>query len=108
MKPTNYLNLSVALGFFLGLALALAKFNEPEVILFWTIVSTFGAYLLVMLIVAIYTWSLEFDFKIFDKVGLEKRLEDFDREFDTREREAKNIKLYLKSFDFDYNNGKTK
>ncbi len=107
MKPTNYLNLSVSFGFFLGLALAVAKFDEPEIMLFWTIVSTLGFYLLTMLIVAIYTWSLKIDFKIFDKVGLEKRLEDFDREFDMREKEARNIKLYLKSFDFDYH-GKTK
>ena len=103
MKPLNYLNLSVSFGFFLGLALAVAKFNEPEVMLFWTVVSTLGFYLITMLIVALYTWSLDFSHQIFDKKTLEKRLEAFDREFDTREKEMQDIKLYLKSFDFDYN-----
>lgn len=101
MKPTNYLNLSVSFGFFLGLALAVAKFDEPEIMLFWTVVSTIGFYLIAMLIVAIYTWSLDFSFNIFDKTSLENRLDEFDREFDLQEREVQNIRLYLKSFDYD-------
>ncbi|WP_104697428.1 MULTISPECIES: hypothetical protein [unclassified Helicobacter] len=101
MKPTNYLNLSVSFGFFLGLALAVAKFDEPEIVLFWTVVSTIGFYLIAMLIVAIYTWSLNFSFNIFDKASLESRLDDFDKEFDLQEREVQNIRLYLKSFDYD-------
>lgn len=103
MKPLNYLNLSVAIGFFLGLAISIAKFDEPEIILFWTIVSTIGFYLITMVIVSIYTWSLEFDHTIFDKKILEKRLDYFDREFDNREKEVQDIKHYLKSFDFDGN-----
>ncbi|MCE3036674.1 hypothetical protein [Helicobacter anatolicus] len=100
MKPLNYLNLSVAMGFFLGLAFSIAKFDEPEVILFWTIVSTISFYLIAMLIISVYTWSLEFDHTIFDKNNLEKRLEFFDKEFDNREKEAQNIKHYLQSFNF--------
>lgn len=100
MKPTNYLNLSVSFGFFLGLALAVAKFNEPEIMLFWTVVSTLGFYLITMLIVAFYTWSLDFSFSIFDKKNLEKRLEDFDKEFDLQEKEVQNIRLYLKNLDY--------
>ena len=87
MKPLNYLNLSVSFGFFLGLALAVAKFDEPEVMLFWTVVSTLGFYLITMLIVSLYIWSLEFNYDIFDKKGLEKRLDTFDKEFDNREKE---------------------
>lgn len=105
MKPINYLNLSVSFGFFIGLALSVAKFNEPEIMLFWTVVSTLGFYLITMLIVAIYTWSLDFNFNIFDKSSLEKRLDSFDKEFDLQEKEVQNIRLYLKSFDY---NGKTK
>ncbi|RDU73957.1 hypothetical protein CQA57_03870 [Helicobacter anseris] len=105
MKPTNYLNLSVSFGFFLGLALAVAKFNEPEIMLFWTVVSTLGFYLITMLIVAFYTWSLDFSFSIFDKKSLEKRLENFDKEFDLQEKEVQNIRLYLKSLDY---NGKAR
>ncbi|CBG40533.1 hypothetical protein [Helicobacter mustelae] len=103
MKPLNYLNFSVAMGFFLGLAVSIAKFDEPEIILFWTVVSTIGFYLIVMLIVSVYTWSLDFNHKIFDKKLLEKRLDYFDKEFDSREKEAQDIKHYLKSFDFDGN-----
>ncbi len=102
MKPLNYLNLSVSFGFFLGLALAVAKFDEPEVMLFWTVVSTLGFYLITMLIVSLYIWSLEFNYDIFDKKGLEKRLDTFDKEFDNREKELRDIKLYLNSFNFDY------
>lgn len=102
MKPLNYLNLSVSFGFFLGLALAVAKFNEPEVMLFWTVVSTLGFYLITMLVVSLYIWSLEFNYDIFDKKGLEKRLDTFDKEFDNREKELRDIKLYLNSFNFDY------
>lgn len=102
MKPLNYLNLSVSFGFFLGLALAVAKFDEPEVMLFWTVVSTLGFYLITMLVVSLYIWSLEFNYDIFDKKGLEKRLDTFDKEFDNREKELRDIKLYLNSFNFDY------
>ena len=102
MKPLNYLNISVSFGFFLGLALAVAKFNEPEVMLFWTVVSTLGFYLITMLVVSLYIWSLEFNYDIFDKKGLEKRLDTFDKEFDNREKELRDIKLYLNSFNFDY------
>ncbi len=102
MKPLNYLNLSVSFGFFLGLALAVAKFNEPEVMLFWTVVSTLGFYLITMLIISLYIWSLEFNYDIFDKKGLEKRLDTFDKEFDSREKELRDIKLYLNSLNFDY------
>lgn len=102
MKPLNYLNLSVSFGFFLGLALAIAKFNEPEIMLFWTVVSTLGFYLITMLIISLYIWSLEFNCNIFDKKTLEKRLDTFDKEFDDREKEMRDIKLYLNSFDFDY------
>lgn len=100
MKPSNYVNFSVVFGFFLGLAFGIIKFDEPENILFWTIVSTLGFYLITLLSVSIYTWFVDFDNSFFDKFKLEKKLQYFDNEFDLREKEANNIRNYIKNSDF--------
>ncbi|PAF41930.1 hypothetical protein [Helicobacter sp. 11S02596-1] len=100
MKPNNFINFSVVFGFFLGLAFGIAKFDEPEVILFWTVIATIGFYLITLFFASAYIWFIEFDKTMFNKSNLEKKLELFDREFDIREREAANIRRYIRNSDF--------
>ncbi|MDO7252661.1 hypothetical protein [Helicobacter cappadocius] len=100
MKPNNYINFSVVFGFFLGLAFSIAKFDRPEIVLFWTIVSTLGFYLIVVFCASVYIWFLDFDKRLFNKEVLEKRLDYFDHEFDIREKEASNIRQYIRNSDF--------
>ncbi|GAA7844385.1 hypothetical protein HpCOL22_04990 [Helicobacter pylori] len=42
MKVQNFIHFSVVVGFFLGLVFSVLKFNEPESILLWTVLSTLG------------------------------------------------------------------
>ncbi|PAF42628.1 hypothetical protein [Helicobacter sp. 11S03491-1] len=100
MKPTNYVNLSVVFGFFLGLAFGIAKFDDPEIILFWTIVSTAGFYLIILFSASAYIWFIDFDKTLFNKNNLEKKLDYFDHEFDIREKEVANIRQYISNSDF--------
>ncbi|PAF49118.1 hypothetical protein BKH41_03255 [Helicobacter sp. 12S02232-10] len=100
MRPNNFINFSVVFGFFVGLVFAIAKFNEPEIILFWTIISTIGFYLITLFCASAYIWFIDFDKTLFNKAHLEKKLEHFDREFDMREKEAANIRRYIGNSDF--------
>lgn len=100
MKPNNYINFSIVFGFFLGLAFSIAKFDRPEIILFWTIISTIGFYLIVVFCSSVYIWFIDFDKRLLNKEILEKKLDYFDREFDVREREVSNIRRYIKNSDF--------
>ncbi|PAF47118.1 hypothetical protein BKH46_05250 [Helicobacter sp. 12S02634-8] len=100
MKPNNFINFSVVFGFFLGLVFALMRLDSPELILFWTIVSTIGFYLIALFSVSVYIWFIEFDKTLFNKSGLEKRLDYFDHEFDIREKEVANIRRFIGNSDF--------
>ncbi|PAF53065.1 hypothetical protein BKH42_07985 [Helicobacter sp. 13S00482-2] len=100
MKPNNYINFSIVFGFFLGLAFSIAKFNRPEIILFWTVISTVGFYLIVIFCTSVYIWFVDFDKRLFNKDIVEKKLDYFDREFDIREKEVSNIRQYINNSDF--------
>lgn len=100
MRPNNYIYFFVVLGFFLGLAFAVAKFNEPEMILLWTVVATVGSYLIIVFCVSIYIKFASSDKTIFNKNNLEKKIDYFDYEFGTREKEVANIRRFIEDSDF--------
>lgn len=101
MKPDNYMSFSVVAGFFIGLALSIAKFNEPEFMVLWTIITTMGVYLIVAVCVALYFKVLDFEASRLKKSKLETNLEFYRAEFDKRERESAKIRNFIKTMEAD-------
>lgn len=104
MKPNNYIYFFIVLGFFMGLAFAVAKFDEPEMILLWTVITTIGVYIIIMFFASIYIRFAGSDKLNFNKNILEKKIDYFDHEFGTREKEVANIRQFIKDSDFLDNN----
>ncbi|AFI03999.1 hypothetical protein [Helicobacter cetorum] len=101
MRIQNFIHFSIVVGFFLGLALAMLKFDQPETILLWTIISTLGFYLVSLLFASIFIACTDLDTCLFDKKGTEERLTHFNHEFKNREKEVTSILNYIRSYNFD-------
>ncbi|MCX2717039.1 hypothetical protein OQH61_04740 [Helicobacter sp. MIT 21-1697] len=54
MKPDNYMSFSIVAGFFIGLTFSITKFDEPEFMVLWTIITTMGIYLIVAVCIIIF------------------------------------------------------
>lgn len=101
MKPDNYMSFSVVAGFFIGLAFAIAKFDEPEFMVLWTVITTMGIYLIVAVCVSLYFRFLDFEQSRLKKSSLENNLEFYRLEFDKREKESIKIRNFIKSIESD-------
>lgn len=95
------MSFSVVMGFFIGLALSIAKFDEPEFMVLWTIIMTMGVYLIVAVCVSLYFWFLDFEGSRLKKSKLENNLEYYRLEFDKREKESAKIRNFIKSIESD-------
>ncbi|MDL0080586.1 MULTISPECIES: hypothetical protein [Helicobacter] len=101
MRVSNFINLSVVSGFFIGLAIGIMKFEEPEHMLFMTIVVTISMYLISLTMAAIYIYIIEPKRSMLaNKELIERQLEYFDSEFDQTERQARAIRQFISNFDF--------
>ncbi len=101
MKPDNYMSFSIVAGFFIGLAFSISKFDEPEIMVLWTIITTMGVYLIVAVSVSLYFWFLDFERSKLKKNKLENILEDYRLEFDKREKESTKIRNFIRSIESD-------
>lgn len=101
MKPDNYMSFSVVMGFFVGLALSIAKFDEPAFIVLWTIITTMGIYLIVAVSASLYFTFLDFEHSKLKKGRLEDNLEFYRMEFDKRERESVKIRNFIRNIEMD-------
>lgn len=101
MKPDNYMSFSVVAGFFIGLAFAVAKFDDPEFMVLWTVITTMGIYLIVAVCVSLYFHFLDFEHSKLKKSNLESNLEFYRLEFDKREKESIKIRNFIKSIESD-------
>ena len=54
LKMDNFLSFAIVNGFFIGLLLSFLKFDEPEMIVAWTLVSTIGFYLITLVSVSFF------------------------------------------------------
>ena len=99
MKPDNYLSFSIVAGFFIGLAFAISKFDEPEFMVLWTIITTMGIYLIVAVSVSLYFRFLDFERSRLKKQKLENALEYYRLEFDKREKESTKIRNFIRSME---------
>lgn len=101
MRVSNFINLSVVAGFFIGLAVGIMKFEEPEHMLFMTVVVTISMYLISLTMAAIYIYIIEPKRSMLaNKDFIERQLEYFDSEFDQTERQARAIRQFINNFDF--------
>ena len=101
MKVSNFINFSVVAGFFIGLAVGIMKFDEPEHMLFMTIVVTISMYLISLAMATIYIYVIEPKHSVLtNKEMIEKQLEYFDNEFDHTERHARAIHQFISNSDF--------
>lgn len=104
MKPDNYMSFGIVTGFFLGLTFAIAKFDDPALMLIWTIFTTMGIYLIITLCISLCFWFLDFASLQTKKGKLEQNLEYYRLEFDKKERESARIRSFLKSIEADREN----
>lgn len=95
------MSFSIVAGFFVGLAFSIAKFDEPEFMVLWTIIVTMGIYLIVAVCVSLYFWFLDYEESRLKKNQLESNLEYYRLEFDKRERESIKIRNFIKSIEND-------
>ena len=101
MRMSNFINLSVVSGFFIGLTIGLVKFNEPEYILFLLIIVTICMYLISLTMAALYTYIQDPkpSSMLTNKNYIEEQLDYFDNEFDHTEKEARAIARFIASFE---------
>lgn len=88
-------------GFFVGLAFSISKFDEPEIMVLWTIITTMGVYLIVAVSVSLYFWFLDFERSKLKKSKFENNLEFYRTEFDKREKESAKIRNFIRSIESD-------
>ncbi|CCB79553.1 MULTISPECIES: hypothetical protein [Helicobacter] len=101
MKLENFINFSIVGGFFIGLILSLLKFDQPEFVLFGTLVATVGFYLIILFFASIYMGFVNPRKKFLNKAELERRLVYFNKEFTQREKEIDDLLKYVHTYEFD-------
>ncbi|RDU64894.1 hypothetical protein CQA53_07435 [Helicobacter didelphidarum] len=97
LKRENYVSFAIVVGFFLGLVFGVAKFDEPELMVLWTILSTMGIYLIVTVSVSVYYIFTDSNDAKLHKEKLEESLEHYRKEFDRKEQEVESIRNFIKS-----------
>lgn len=96
LKQENYLSFAIVVGFFLGLMFGIAKFDEPELMVLWTILATMGIYLITTVCISAYYLFMDYHGTKLHKERLEESLEHYRKEFDKKEQEAQNIRNFIK------------
>ncbi|RDU60195.1 hypothetical protein [Helicobacter sp. MIT 14-3879] len=97
LKQDNYVSFAIVVGFFVGLMFGVAKFDEPELMVLWTILSTMGIYLIITVAISIYYLFMDSNNAKVHKEKLEESLEHYRKEFDRKEQEVQNIRAFIKS-----------
>ncbi|MFP4332009.1 MAG: hypothetical protein ACLFQJ_01805 [Campylobacterales bacterium] len=99
MGVDNFIGFSIVNGFFLGLIVSLLKFSSPELILFFTILSTVVFYLIMTFCASLFVSSVDMKGKMLEKNKYDKMLEHFDREFDKREKNSDEIRSFIRDLE---------
>ncbi len=96
LKQDNYLSFAIVCGFFVGVICGLAKFDEPELMILWTILSTMGIYLITIVCISVYYLFIDSSDAKVHKEKLEESLEHYRKEFDKKEQEVQDIRNFIK------------
>lgn len=83
-------------GFFIGLIISLLKFDAPEIIILWTMISTIIIYLIALCVASFCMKFIDYNEKKMNVKKLDSRLDYYLKEFERREKETLTIRKYLK------------
>lgn len=95
LRQDNFLSFAVVVGFFIGLIFGVVKFDEPELMVLWTILSTVGIYLISTIGISCYYWFIDQNKSQIPKEKLEESLEYYRKEFDKKEQEVQDIRKFI-------------
>lgn len=99
LKMDNFLSFAIVNGFFIGLLLSFLKFDEPEMIVAWTLISTIGFYLITLVSISLFVRFVN-DQETHDKrTSYNATLEEYIQEFDKREKVANKIRGFLRAME---------
>ncbi len=99
MKLDNYVSFAIVNGFFIGLILAILKFDMPEMIVIYTFFVTMGLYLVILLSASFFMFFFDHNSKKMDKRRHDSTLEYFAHEFDRREAIVDRVREFIRSME---------
>ena len=99
LKMDNFLSFAIVNGFFIGLLLSFLKFDEPEMIVAWTLISTIGCYLITLVSVSLFVHFINDQETSDRRASYNATLEEYIQEFDKREKVANKIRGFLRAME---------
>ena len=99
LKMDIFLSFAIVNGFFIRLLLSFLKFDEPEMIVAWTLVSTIGFYLITLVSVSFFVKFVDEQERATKKPSYNATLEEYIQEFDKREKIANKIRGFLRTME---------
>lgn len=99
LKMDNFLSFAIVNGFFIGLLLSFLKFDEPEMIVAWTLISTIGFYLITLVSVSLFVRFVNDQEAHNKRTSYNAILEEYIQEFDKREKVANKIRGFLRAME---------
>lgn len=99
IKVDNFISFSIVNGFFIGLIVAVIKFDEAEMIAIFTFFVTLGFYLIFLTASALYIRYLNRAKTSINRDRHDGTLEFFTKEFDKRESVANKIREFMREIE---------
>ncbi|MBD5166101.1 hypothetical protein [Helicobacter sp.] len=99
LKMDNFLSFAIVNGFFIGLLLSFLKFDEPEMIVAGTLISTVGFYLITLVSVSLFVRFLSNQEHTIKRPAYNDLLEEYIEEFDKREKITNKIRGFLRTME---------
>lgn len=99
LKMDNFLSFAIVNGFFIGLLLSFLKFDDPEMIVAGTLLSTIGFYLITLVSVSFFVRFLTQKESSIKKPSYNNLLEEYIEEFDKREKATNKIRGFLRTME---------
>ncbi|MDA3966924.1 MULTISPECIES: hypothetical protein [Helicobacter] len=99
LKMDNFLSFAIVNGFFIGLLLSFLKFDDPEMIVAGTLLSTIGFYLITLVSVSFFIKFLTQKESSIKKPSYNNLLEEYIEEFDKREKATNKIRGFLRTME---------
>ena len=99
LRMDNFLSFAIVNGFFIGLLLSFLKFDDPEMIIIGTLISTISFYLIVLLSSSLFIKFLSYNQQLANKPSYNERLEEYIAEFDKREKATNKIRRFLRTME---------
>lgn len=99
LKMDNFLSFAIVNGFFIGLLLSFLKFDDPEMIVAGTLISTIGFYLITLVSVSLFVRFLGNQEHTIKRPAYNDLLEEYIEEFDKREKITNKIRGFLRTME---------